>query len=43
MSWNPLLEPAFPAKEEWRKGEWGRGQFDLPPDDRKEFIPLPAA
>jgi hypothetical protein len=31
------------AKEEWRKGEWGRGQFDLPPDDRQEFIPLPAA
>lgn len=29
------------AKEEWRKGEWGRGQFDLPPDDRDEFIPLP--
>ena len=19
------------AKEEWRKGDWGRGQFDLPP------------
>ena len=29
------------AKEEWRKGDWGRGQFDLPPDDRNEFIPLP--
>ena len=29
------------AKEEWRKGEWGRGQFDLPADDRDEFIPLP--
>ncbi len=29
------------AKEQWRKGEWGRGQFDLPPDDRAEFIPLP--
>ena len=30
------------AKEEWRKGEWGCGQFDLSPDDREEFIPLPA-
>ena len=30
------------AKEQWRKGDWGRGQFDLPPDDRDEFIPLPA-
>ena len=29
------------AKEEWRKGDWGRGQLDLPPDDRNEFIPLP--
>ena len=29
------------AKEQWRKGDWGRGQFDLPPDDRDEFIPLP--
>ena len=30
------------AKEEWRKGDWGKGRFDLPPDDRGEFIPLPA-
>jgi redox-sensitive bicupin YhaK (pirin superfamily) len=29
------------AKEEWRKGDWGRGLFDLPPADRDEFIPLP--
>jgi redox-sensitive bicupin YhaK (pirin superfamily) len=29
------------AKEEWRKSDWGHGQFDLPPDDRNEFIPLP--
>lgn len=29
------------AKEEWRRGRWGEGQFDLPPDDRQEFIPLP--
>jgi redox-sensitive bicupin YhaK (pirin superfamily) len=31
------------AKEQWREGAWGRGQFDLPSDDREEFIPLPAA
>ncbi len=30
------------AKEQWRRGEWGKGLFDLPPDDRAEFIPLPA-
>lgn len=30
------------AKEEWRRGAWGQGQFDLPPDDRAEFIPLPS-
>ncbi len=29
------------AKEAWRKADWGRGQFDLPPGDRNEFIPLP--
>ncbi len=29
------------AKEQWREGRWGMGQFDLPPDDRAEFIPLP--
>ncbi|MDO5705660.1 MAG: pirin family protein [Paracoccus sp. (in: a-proteobacteria)] len=29
------------AKEEWRAGRWGQGLFDLPPDDRGEFIPLP--
>jgi len=29
------------AKEQWRKADWGRGQFDLPPDDRDEYIPLP--
>lgn len=30
------------AKEEWRRGDWGKGRFDLPPDDRTEHIPLPA-
>jgi redox-sensitive bicupin YhaK (pirin superfamily) len=30
------------AKEEWRRQAWGQGQFDLPPDDRAEFIPLPS-
>ena len=29
------------AKEQWRRGEWGHGLFDLPPDDRDEYIPLP--
>ena len=29
------------AKEQWRKADWGRGLFDLPPDDRDEFTPLP--
>jgi hypothetical protein len=28
-------------KEEWRKADWGKGLFDLPPDDRHEFIPAP--
>ena len=31
------------AKEQWRQGDWGKGQFDLPPDDRSEFIPLPSS
>ena len=29
------------AKEAWRKADWGSGRFDLPPDDRDEFIPAP--
>ncbi len=29
------------AKEDWRKADWGQGRFDLPPDDRDEFIPAP--
>ena len=29
------------AREEWRAAKWGEGLFDLPPDDRDEFIPLP--
>jgi len=29
------------AKEQWRRGEWGQGLFDLPPDDRGDYIPLP--
>jgi Pirin C-terminal cupin domain len=28
------------AKEQWRKGDWGHGLFDLPTGDRDEFIPL---
>ncbi len=29
------------AKEAWREGDWDRGRFQLPPDDKDEFIPLP--
>ncbi|EKF16937.1 pirin family protein [Nitratireductor pacificus] len=29
------------AKADWRKARWGTGLFDLPPDDRSEFVPLP--
>ncbi len=29
------------AKEDWREGRWGEGRFDLPRDDRQEYIPLP--
>ncbi len=29
------------AKEAWRAGDWTHGRFQLPPDDDKEFIPLP--
>ena len=29
------------AKAAWARGDWERGRFALPPDDRDEFIPLP--
>ena len=29
------------AKADWRAENWGKGRFDLPIDDRDEFIPLP--
>lgn len=29
------------AKAEWRAADWGHGLFDLPPEDRDEYIPLP--
>ncbi len=29
------------AKSAWAKGDWEHGRFQLPPDDRDEFIPLP--
>ncbi|MGQ7845280.1 pirin family protein [Granulosicoccus sp. 3-233] len=29
------------AKAQWQQQQWGAGLFDLPPDDRQEFIPLP--
>lgn len=29
------------AKEDYRRGRWGEGLYDLPPDDRAELIPFP--
>ena len=29
------------AKRAWAAGDWENGRFQLPPDDRSEFIPLP--
>ncbi len=29
------------AKQSWREADWENGRFQLPPDDRDEFIPLP--
>ena len=29
------------AKQAWADGDWQHGRFQLPPDDRDEFIPLP--
>ena len=29
------------AKQAWRQGDWEHGRFQLPPTDKKEFIPLP--
>lgn len=29
------------AKEAWRAGDWEHGRFQLPPNDRDEFIPAP--
>lgn len=29
------------AKRAWAEGDWEHGRFQLPPDDRDEFIPLP--
>jgi len=29
------------AKQAWREGDWEHGRFQLPPDDDREFIPLP--
>jgi redox-sensitive bicupin YhaK (pirin superfamily) len=45
IAWNFVSssrEKIEEAKNHWRRGDWGRGLFDLPPDDREEFIPLPA-
>ena len=29
------------AKAEWRAADWGKGRFDLPADDRDDYIPRP--
>ncbi|SDD80294.1 hypothetical protein SAMN05421538_102463 [Paracoccus isoporae] len=29
------------AREEWRAADWGQGQFDLPVDDKEEYVPAP--
>ncbi len=29
------------AKVEWRAANWGKGRFDLPINDRDEYIPMP--
>jgi redox-sensitive bicupin YhaK (pirin superfamily) len=29
------------AKEAWAQGDWAHGRFHLPPDDNREFTPLP--
>ena len=29
------------AKVAWAAGDWAHGRFQLPPDDKDEFIPLP--
>lgn len=29
------------AKADWRAANWGQGRFDLPVDDRDEYVPLP--
>jgi redox-sensitive bicupin YhaK (pirin superfamily) len=35
------LERIEVAKADWKARNWGHGRFDLPPDDRNEFTPLP--
>src|SRR3954465_11169194 len=37
-----LLVSSRPERIEQAKEEWARGRFDTVPDDRNEFIPLPA-
>jgi len=29
------------ARHHWQAADWGKGMFDLPPGDDREFIPLP--
>lgn len=37
------LEKIEEAKRDWYRADWGKGLFDLPVDDRDEFIPLSSA
>jgi len=44
VSWNFVAsskERLDAAKEEWIKGDFEHGRFQLPPDDSAEFIPYP--
>ncbi|MDE2578234.1 MAG: pirin family protein [Hyphomicrobiales bacterium] len=45
VAWNFVSssrEKIEEAKRQWARADWGRGMFDLPPNDRAEFTPLPA-
>ena len=44
VAWNFVSsdrEKIEEAKRQWRRADWGRGMFDLPPDDHDEFVQLP--
>ncbi|MBB5514137.1 hypothetical protein FHS89_000135 [Rubricella aquisinus] len=44
ISWNFVAsskDKIEAAKVAWAAGDWAHGRFQLPPDDKDEFIPLP--